>query len=316
MADDKPFVREDVRAFLTMLAGMNRPDIRTVPIEQTRAMMAAMQEFAQLPMRDLAVVKDFAAPGPGDEIPLRLYDARPERGPSPLIVFIHGGGFVAGSIDSYDRTCSEIAAEMDLPVVSVEYRLAPEHPFPAAPDDCVAAARWLANSPAELGFEVISLIPIGDSAGGNLSIVVTQSLMLEPAAVPVIMQVPIYPVTDPLANHESYRLFGDGFMLTKDVIQFFDDSYALDPDDRRAYPILGPLAGTPPTVLATAGLDPLRDSGRKYAAALVEAGCDVTYLEFAGNIHGLIQIRKAIPSAQRDLLAIIGAMKATLERLA
>jgi acetyl esterase len=128
--------------------------------------------------------------------------------------------------------------------------------------------------------------------------------------------VPIYPITDPLAPHESYRLFSEGFMLTKDVIRFFDESYALDPDDRRAYPILGPIAGTPPTVLATAGLDPLRDSGRRYAAALVEAGTDVTYLELAGNIHGFIQIRKAIPSAQGDLLAILGAMKAILARTA
>lgn len=310
------FVRDDVRAFLTMLEGMNRPDIRTVPIEQTRAMMAAMQEFAQLPMRELAVVKDLTARGPGGDIPLRLYDARGERGPSPLLVFIHGGGFVAGSVAAYDRTCSEIAAEMGLPVVSVEYRLAPEHPFPAAPDDCVAAARWLAEGPDELGFPVTGLIPIGDSAGGNLSIVVTQSLMLSPAAAPVLMQVPIYPIVDPLAGHESYNLFGEGFMLTKEVIQFFDDSYALDPDDRRAYPILGPIARTPPTVIATAGLDPLRDSGRRYAAELVQAGCDVTYLELAGNIHGFVQIRKAIPSAQADLLAILGAMKATLERLA
>lgn len=316
MPDPAPFVREDVRAFLTMLEGMARPDIRTVPIEQTRAMMAAMQEFTQPPMRDLAVTRDFSCPGAGGDIPLRLYDARPERAPGPLLVFIHGGGFVAGSIASYDRTCSEIAAEMDLPLVSVEYRLAPEHPFPAAPEDCEAAARWLAASPAALGLQVTGLIPVGDSAGGNLAIVTTQSLMLKPAAVPVMMQVPIYPVADPIAQHESYRLFSEGFMLTRDVIQFFDDSYALDPDDRRAYPILGPIAGTPPTVLATAGLDPLRDSGRKYAAALIEAGTDVSYLELAGNIHGLIQIRKAIPSAQGDLLAIVAAMKTTLERLA
>ncbi|WEK47192.1 MAG: alpha/beta hydrolase [Candidatus Andeanibacterium colombiense] len=316
MVDSEIFVRDDVRAFLGMLAGMNRPDMRTVPIEQTRTMTAAMQPMVQLPARELARIEDLSCPGPGGEIRLRLYDTRTARGPSPLLVFIHGGGFVFGDLDSYQATCSEIAAEMDLPLVSVEYRLAPEHPFPAAPEDCEAAARWLAASPTALGFEVTGLIPVGDSAGGNLAIVTTQSLMLAPAAVPVVMQVPIYPIADPIAPHESYAQFGDGFMLTKDVIAFFDECYALDPADRRAYPVLGPLAGTPPTVLATAGLDPLRDSGRNYAAALIMAGCDVTYLELAGNIHGLIQIRKAIPSAQGDLLAIIGAMKATLERLA
>lgn len=316
MNASEPFMRDDVRAFLTMVAGMNRPDIASVPIEQTRAMMAAMQEFAQLPGPDLALVKDIAAPGPAGPVPLRLYDARAERGPSPLLLFIHGGGFVAGDIASYDRTCRTIAAEMDLPLVSVEYRLAPEHPFPAAPEDCEAAARWLAASPAELGREVTGLIPLGDSAGGNLAIVVTQSLMLEPAAVPVILQAPIYPIADPLAPHASYAQFAEGYLLTKDTIEFFDRSYALDPDDRRAYPILGPIARTPPTVLATAALDPLRDSGRAYAAALIQAGTDVTYLELAGNIHGFIQIRKAIPSAHGDLLAILGAIKATLERIA
>lgn len=316
MADGEHFVRDDVRAFLTMLEGMNRPDMRSVPIEQTRAMSAAMQPMVQLPARELARIEDFACPGPRGEIRLRLYDARAHRESSPLLVFIHGGGFVFGDIESYQGTCSEIAAEMDLPLVSVEYRLAPENPFPAAPEDCEAAARWLAGNPDVLGFDLTGLIPIGDSAGGNLAIVVTQSLMLDPAAVPVIMQVPIYPVADPIAPHASYALFSDGFMLTKDVMAFFDESYALDPADRRAYPILGPIAGTPPTVLATAALDPLRDSGRRYAAELIMAGCDVTYLELAGNIHGFIQIRKAIPSAHGDLLAILAAMKATLERLA
>lgn len=316
MGDSEHFVRDDVRAFLAMLESMNRPDMRTVPIEQTRAMSAAMQPMVQLPARELARIEDLSCPGPGGEIKLRLYDTQANRGPSPLLVFIHGGGFVFGDIESYQGTCSEIAAEMDLPVVSVEYRLAPENPFPAPPEDCEAAARWLAGSPEVLGFEVTGLIPIGDSAGGNLAIVTTQSLMLEPAAVPVIMQVPIYPIADPIAPHASYALFADGFMLTKDVISFFDESYALDPADRRAYPILGPIAGTPPTVLATAALDPLRDSGRRYAAELIMAGCDVSYLELAGNIHGFIQIRKAIPSAHGDLLAILAAMKATLERLA
>ncbi len=269
MSDKAPFVREDVRAFLAMIAGMNRPALGEVPIEQSRVMMAAMQEFTQPPPREMALVKDLACPGPAGDIPLRLYDPRESRGPAPLLLFIHGGGFVFGDIASYDRTCREIAAEMDLPLISVEYRLAPEHPFPAAPEDCEAAARWLAANPAELGHTITGLIPIGDSAGANLAIVVTQSLMLEPAPIPVVMQVPIYPVTDPLAPHASYALFGSDYMLTAEVMDYFDAAYALDPQDRRAYPILGPIAGTPPTVLATAGLDPLRDSGRTYGAALI-----------------------------------------------
>jgi acetyl esterase len=205
---------------------------------------------------------------------------------------------------------------LDLPVVAVDYRLGPEHPFPAAPEDCEAAARWLAQSPAELGREVTGLIPIGDSAGGNLAIVTTQSLLLEPAAVPVILQVPIYPVCDDRRKHPSAELFKEGYLLTSAAMKFFDDSYRGDPKDRRLFPVLGPVEDMPPTVLATAGLDPLRDSGRAFAAALIGAGVEVTYLERAGTIHGFVQLRKAIPSAQADLLAILAAAKIALERLA
>lgn len=316
MTAAEPYVREDVRAFLTMVAAMNRPDMRDIPLDQVRAGMVAMTQMADLPPRELAVIRDLACPGPGGEIPLRLYDARAERGPAPLVVWYHGGGFVAGGFGTSHNLCTEIAATMDLPLVSVDYHLAPEHPFPAAPDDAEAAARWLAASPAELGREVTGLIPMGDSAGANLAIVVSQSLLLEPAETPVIMQVPIYPPTDDIRSHPSFNQLCEGYLLTLAAIDFFDQAYRADPTDRRARPIHGPLAGLPPTVLATAGLDPLRDSGRAFAAALVEAGVDTTYLEIAGTIHGFVQLRQAIPGAQRDVLAILAAAKAMLERIA
>ena len=312
----QPFVRDDVRAFLAMLAGMNQPDMRDVPLSETRAGMAGLTALAEPPPRALAVVRDLACPGPAGEIPLRFYDARAERGPGPLIVYFHGGGFVAGGIATAHPWCTEIAATMDLPVVSVEYRLAPEHPFPAAPDDAEAAARWLAASPAEIGRQVTGLITMGDSAGANLAIVVSQSLLLAPAAVPVIMQVPIYPPTDDIRSHPSFNQLCEDYLLTLSAIDFFDEAYRADPTDRRARPIHGPIAGLPPTVLATAGLDPLRDSGRAFAAALVHAGVDTTYLEIAGTIHGFVQLRKAISGAQADVLAILAAAKSMLERTA
>jgi acetyl esterase len=299
-----------------MVKAMDRPDINDVPLAEMRVGMAGMTALADLPPRALAVVKDFACPGPGGDIPLRFYDARAERGPGPLIVYYHGGGYVAGGFDTSHNLCTEIAATMDLPLVSVEYRLAPEHPFPAAPMDAEAAARWLAASPAELGRQVTGLIPMGDSAGGNLAIVVSQSLLLAPAAVPVIMQVPIYPPTDDIRSHASFGELCEGYLLNLSSIDFFDRAYGADPNDRRARPIHGPIAGLPPTVLATAGLDPLRDSGRAFAAALVDAGVDTTYLEIAGTIHGFVQLRKAIPGAQADVLAILAAAKSMLERIA
>jgi acetyl esterase len=259
------------------------------------------------------VVRDLSCPGPAGPIPLRLFDARAERGPGPAIVFFHGGGFVIGDLDSYASFCSEIAAETGLPVVSVDYRLAPEHPFPAAPDDCEAAARWVAGSPAELGLEITGLVPMGDSAGGNLTIVTTTALMARPAAVPVVAQVPVYPLAGPIAHHESFATFGDGFFLTAEVMGWFTRSYAGAEDDPRCYPLLeADHSRTPPTVVLTAGLDPLRDSGREYAAHLVSQGVDVACFEARGVIHGFVTMRKAIPSTRRDLRRVYAALGAML----
>ncbi|MEC9068063.1 MAG: alpha/beta hydrolase [Pseudomonadota bacterium] len=316
MASDDHYVRDDVRAFLDMLEQLGRPGVEELPVEEGREGMRTMGMLAEAEPRDLAVVRDLSCPGPGGEIPLRLYDTRESRGPGPCVVFIHGGGFVIGDLEVYHALCTEICHQLDLPVVSIDYRLAPEHPFPAAPDDCEAAARWIAGSPAELGREITGLVITGDSAGGNLTIVTTNQLCAEPAAVPVIVQAPIYPVADDPAQHRSFFDFSDGFLLTGAAMAWFTAQYAADPQDRRNMPMIGDCSGTPPTVVCTAGLDPLRDSGRNYAAHLIGLGIDVTYLEFAGNIHGFTTLRKAIPSGQEDLESFIAAIKLMLTRQA
>jgi acetyl esterase len=313
MSQTDPYVREDVRAFLDALKAMDGPQVHELPLDQARAAPGAMGAFADAPARELSVVRDLTCPGPVGPIPLRLFDARAERGPGPAIVFFHGGGFVIGDLDSYASFCSEIAAETGLPVVSVDYRLAPEHPFPAAPDDCEAAARWVAGNPADLGFEVTGLVLMGDSAGGNLTIVTTAALMAKPAAVPVVAQVPIYPLAGPIAHHESYAEFGDGFFLTGEVMGWFTRCYAGDDDHPRCYPLVEQdHSRTPPTVVLTAGLDPLRDSGREYAAHLVSQGVDVACFEARGVIHGFVTMRKAIPSGRRDLKRVYAALEAML----
>ncbi len=315
MNDAGHFVRDDVRGFLDFLAEAERPELHEQTIEEARMGMLAMAPVIDLPPRGLPVIRNLTCPGPGGDIALRFYDSRAERSAAcPLMVFFHGGGFVVGDLDSHHSLCTELAARMDLPLLAVDYRLAPEHPFPAAPEDCEAAARWAAKSPHELGIKVSGLVPIGDSAGGNLAIVVTQSLSEEEAMVPVLLQVPLYPLADELAQHQSYRDFGEGFFLSAQSMEFFDQAYRADPNDRRAYPILGRHEGTPPTVLMTAGLDPLRDSGRNYAAHLIQAGTDVIYLEMRGSIHGWVNMRKAIPSTEKDLADIVAAMKLMLER--
>ncbi|MBL4719051.1 MAG: alpha/beta hydrolase, partial [Erythrobacter sp.] len=272
------------------------------------------------PMRNLTAILclTFAvllfSVGEAGPIPLRFYDVKAERAPGPCVIFIHGGGFVIGDLEVYHALCTEISHHLDLPVISVDYRLAPEHPFPAAPDDCEAVARWLAASPAELDRTITGLVITGDSAGGNLTIVTTNQLMNEPADVPVIVQAPIYPVASDTSQHSSFAMFTEGFLLTGAAMAWFNDQYGGDAGDPRHTPMVGDCTNTPPTVVCTAGLDPLRDSGREYAAHLVQLGTEVVYLEFPGIIHGFTTLRKAIPSGQRDLEAFLDATKLMVER--
>ena len=314
MADTQPYVRPDVKAVLDALAAMAGPEMSELPLADARGSYLAMGAMLEADAVPLALIKDLTCPGPGGDIPLRLYDARAERGPGPVIMFYHGGGFVIGDLDTHHALCTEIAAAMDLPVVAVHYRLAPEAPYPAAADDCEAATRWVAGSPADLGRGVTGLITIGDSAGGHLAIVVPQALAARAAAVPVIMQVPIYPATDESADG-SMQEFAEGFVLTKKTMDWFMGCYAPVAGEARAYPIHGNHAASPPTVLTTAGLDPLRDQGRRYAAALIQAGVECHYMEMKGIVHGFVNLRKAVPSAQADTHAIFKAMKLMLERI-
>lgn len=309
------YVRPDVQGFLAFLNGTDAPPMSQLGLEAARASYIAMGQLAEADPRDLAVIRDLTCPGPAGDIPLRLYDLRETRESGPAVMFFHGGGFVIGDLDSHHSLCTEIAAELDMPVIAVDYRLAPEHPFPAAPDDCEAASRWVAANSAALGREITGLIPMGDSAGGNLAIVVTQALVEEPAAVPVIMQVPIYPLSDDKPDHQSFLDFAEGYLLTADTMQWFGNAYQAVTGHKRAFPIYGEHSTTPPTVLVTAGLDPIRDSGRVYGAELIRAGAEVVFLEMKGTIHGFTQVRKAIPSAQGDMQSIFKAVRLLLERL-
>lgn len=308
------YVRPDVRAFLDFLNAAGAPPISQLSPAEARESYMAMKVIGDLDVRELAVVRDLTCPGPAGEIPVRFYDPREGREPGPVLVFYHGGGWVIGDLETHDTLCRELAAELDLPLLAVDYRLAPEHPFPAAPDDCEAATRWLAGSPEALGRTFTGLIPIGDSAGGNMAIVVTQTLMDAPAAVPVVLQVPIYPVADERMDHGSMLDFGAGFLLTEETMGFFLSSFAGEPGNARAFPIHGSHAAMPPTVLVTASLDPLRDGGRAYGAQLILAGSDVVFVEMKGTVHGFTTLRKALPSANDDFAQIVKAIRYMLER--
>ncbi len=304
--------RPDVQMFLTFLNNVPGPKLHELSPAEARAQMVAMGPVAELETGPLAVIKDLAIPGPAGTIPARLYDARETRGPGPVMVFFHGGGFVIGDLDTHGPYCAEAARALDIPVIAIDYRLAPEYPFPAAPDDCEAAARWIATSPAELGRTVTGLVPSGDSAGGNLTIVVAMALRDQPAAVPVIVQYPIYPVVDDTNEWGSYHEHGEGKLLTFEAMDYFMKAYQAEAGHIKSAPLGHDHTGMPPTLIMTASLDPLRDQGRAYAGALIEAGVPVVFREAKGNIHGFINLRKAIPSSVADCAGAFTALKAMI----
>jgi acetyl esterase len=302
-------MRPDVRQFLDYLESLNRPKGYEIGPEAARKMMVASRHAFEVEAREIAVVRDVSGP-----VPMRLYDARPERGPGPLLLFIHGGGWVIGDLETHEPLCIDLAIELDLPVVAVDYRLAPEHPFPVAFDDSIAAARWVASGPEGLGRTPTSLFLAGDSAGGNLSAVVSAALRDEPAAVPVAGQWLIYPAADPCVRYPSYDEFCEGHLLTKGSMDWFEESYAGPRGDWRYSPLLKGAAGLPPTFVLTAGLDPIRDQGRAYAARCAEAGVETIYWEAPGTIHGFLNLRKGIPSGQEDLARCLSYLKPWVER--
>jgi acetyl esterase len=244
---------------------------------------------------------------------VRFYDVRESRDPSPVILFFHGGGYVIGDLDTHNSLCTELSHVLDLPVLAVDYRLAPEHPFPAAPDDCEAAARWLAASPAELERTVTGLVTIGGSAGGNLATVTARALCDKPAAAPMLLQVLLYPATDE-SQDGSMDTFAEGHFLTKGAMDWFYDLYKPESGNPRAFPLLADATGMCPAIVATPGLDPLQDQGRRMAAKLVAAGVDTLYLHLPGLTHDFSTTRKALPSAQADMEKIMAAMKLMLGR--
>jgi len=311
MAQDEQ-IRPDVQAYLDELKAHPRPRFSRTFLTFVRFLPTSLMVKADLPLGDLAVDRKLTMRGPGGKIKLRLFDPRERREAGPVVVFYHGGGFCVGSIGTHAPLCAQIARHLDLPVVSVEYRLAPASPWPAAPDDAEAAARWIAQNGAALGRDITGLILCGDSAGGNLALVTAIALRDQPAAVPVVQQIALYPGTDTLGDYPSATAFGEGYGLDDADMQLFEEYYAGNGDSWRHSPLKADLAGLAPSVIATAGLDPLRDQGRAFAAKLEQAASPCAYYEAHGTIHGFATFRKAIPSAADDLAAILDLAKAQI----
>ena len=278
----------EVVPLLAFFKELGMPDTATATPQELRDAMVAMP--VENPTA-VGAVENRSIAGPGGDLALRIF--RPQgEGPFPLLMFFHGGGWVVGDLDSHDEVARQLCAGAATVVISVDYRLAPEACFPAAPEDCYAATCWAVENAAELALDTQRVTVGGDSAGGNLAIAV--ALMARDRAGPSIAhQLLIYPVTDHNFETASYRDNADGYFLTRDMMQWFWGHYLASAEDAGnplATPLHGNLTGLPSATVITAGYDPLRDEGIAFAEALDAAGVEVEHRLFEGMIHGFVSL--------------------------
>jgi acetyl esterase len=290
-----------------------------VPAAELRAALAANQ--VPVTPHELHRVEDRTIPGPAGDLPVRVYwptapGAAGSAAP-PVVVYFHGGGWVICDLDSHDQSVRRLALDTGAIIVSVDYRLAPEHRFPAAADDCYAATVWTAEHAGELGGDPSRIAVAGDSAGGNLAAVV--ALMAKERNGPALtFQLLIYPVTGiPADGRPSYTENSEGYMLTHDAMIWFSEQYAATVDDFE-HPWFSPtrakdLTGLPPALVITAGFDPLRDEGEDYGRMLQAAGVACTITRYHGMIHGFFGMDAALDQARVAQLEAAAALTAAFD---
>jgi acetyl esterase len=301
-----------LKLVLDQLDSGDAPKLQDSSPEQARALYADMQMPA--PDLELASVEDGRIPGTAGEIPVRIY--RPVSDPVdtllPALVYLHGGGWVIGSVETHDSSCRELAHGTGCIVVSVDYRLAPEARFPAAADDCFEATQWVASNAADLGIDPERVAIGGDSAGGNLAAVV--SLMARDRGGPELrFQLLIYPVTDADFETGSYVENAEGYLLERDAMRWFWDHYVPDAA-ARTQPYAAPLrasdlSGLPPALVITAEFDPLRDEGEAYANRLKSAGVATTLTRYDGMIHGFFPMTPLVEGARAAVAESCAALR-------
>lgn len=303
------------KGLLEAMAAAPGPGIFDLPVPEARAMYLGIASTLDAQGLPIGKVEDRKIPGPAGDIPVRVYTpVAAGSGALPVLVYFHGGGWVIGDLDTHDALCRSFANEAGCKVVAVDYRLAPEHRFPAAADDSYAAVKWVEANAAGIGVDPTRIAVAGDSAGGNLAAVVSQ--LAQAAKGPrIAFQLLIYPVTDTNIDTGSYRDNAEGYFLERDGMVWFFDHYldGANRDDPRIAPLkAASLAGLPRAYVVTAGFDPLRDEGRAYAEALKMAGVPTEYVHYEGMIHGFFNLQGAFDVSREAVKAAANALKEAL----
>jgi acetyl esterase len=306
------------KTLLDLIASRNMPAVHTQDPVTARAQYRERRFFTQPEASPVDTVRELSADGPHGPIPLRLYRPLPaSAGALPVLVYFHGGGWVIGDLDTHDVLCRDLALKSGCTVVSVDYRLAPEFPFPVPVDDCLAATRWVQQHATDLNVDPTRIAVGGDSAGGKLAAVIAIAAR-NAKDLPISFQLLIYPATDQRFNTKSYQVNGQGYLLTSDSMTYFRGHYITDTQhylDWRASPLLADdLSGLPPALVLVAGYDPLRDEGVAYAQRLSEAGNKATLMSFERQIHGFITMGRVINEANEAVEVCAAALKRALSK--
>jgi acetyl esterase len=295
-----------VKGLLDEMAANPTPKLWEITAPQGREMYRMIASQLDTQGISIGKVENTTIPGPAGPIAARVYTPVASGGTAlPALVFFHGGGFVIGDLETHDALCRSLANESGAKVIAVDYRLAPEHKFPAAPDDCYAATKWVETNAATLGVDPNRIAVGGDSAGGNLAAVVCQ-MAKQKGGPHLVFQLLIYPVTQYRANTDSMKNFAEGYFLERRTMDWFFDQYtdasSIDPNDPRISPLTASdLAGLPRAYVVTAGFDPLRDEGKAYADKLNRAGVAAVYVDYPSMIHGFFGMSAVLPQARQAI---------------
>lgn len=313
---DGQTLEPDLQLTISLLERQGAPPLETLSPPEAREAFRRQVSVSNGPPDSVGSVRDLEIDGAAGQLSARLYSPDESGGPHPLIVFFHGGGFVVGDLDTHDAPCRILCRHAGAHVLSVDYRLAPEHPFPAALEDGQAALQWSIEHAAGLGADPGRVAVAGDSAGGNMAAIAAWQARRDGGPAPVL-QVLIYPATD-ARDTRSRGLFSDGFLLNRELLEWFTEKYAsgADPADPRLSILqAGGLAGLAPAFIVTAGFDPLRDEGEAYAGAICEEGVPVITRRFPGLVHGFCNIIGTSPASREALIEVSGATRALLAEI-